>query len=103
MISIHESRLNNSIRLSRRLSRSIIRHSVNTIETNNDVIINDNNDQIETDHIKSSSSLLRIIRYAKNEWPLIVVAFVFTLVRGCIWPLFTIIYGKMFQVCKCFI
>ncbi|KJH46451.1 ABC transporter, ATP-binding protein [Dictyocaulus viviparus] len=42
------------------------------------------------------ASLLDIFAYAKPELPMAVVAMFFTILRGLTWPIFSIIYGKLF-------
>ncbi|VDM80176.1 unnamed protein product [Strongylus vulgaris] len=46
----------------------------------------------------SNASLRDILLYAKPELPMAFVALIITLLRGCSWPIFSVIYGKLFMV-----
>ncbi|EJD76051.1 CBR-PGP-4 protein [Loa loa] len=43
------------------------------------------------------SSLLNILRFARDEWFLLLCALFFALLKGLMFPIFSIIYGAMFQ------
>ncbi|ETN84287.1 ABC transporter, ATP-binding protein [Necator americanus] len=43
------------------------------------------------------ATLLDIIKYARSEWSQLIVALVLAAVRGMTFPVFSIIYGKMFK------
>jgi ATP-binding cassette subfamily B (MDR/TAP) protein 1 len=46
---------------------------------------------------KKKASILRIIRFARNEYKFLIPGFVTTLLRGCTWPVFSIVYGRLFK------
>ncbi|KIH55328.1 ABC transporter, ATP-binding protein [Ancylostoma duodenale] len=78
-------------KMSKRLSRAISR-------------VSDVTDS-ELDHLEEEAaekkvedaSILDIIKYARKEWPELVVALALSVVRGMTFPVFSIIYGRMFK------
>ncbi|CAD5212695.1 unnamed protein product [Bursaphelenchus okinawaensis] len=48
------------------------------------------------DHVKPAS-IMQILKFAKNERCYLTVGLLCTLVRGCVWPAFSIIYGHLFK------
>ncbi|RCN31295.1 ABC transporter, ATP-binding protein, partial [Ancylostoma caninum] len=78
-------------KMSKRLSRAISR-------------VSDVTDS-ELDHLEEEAaekkvedaSILDIIKYARKEWPELMVALGLSVVRGMTFPIFSIIYGRMFK------
>ncbi|KAL6734422.1 hypothetical protein Aduo_004964 [Ancylostoma duodenale] len=78
-------------KMSKRLSRAISR-------------VSDVTDS-ELDHLEEEAaekkvedaSILDIIKYARKEWPELVVALALSVFRGMTFPVFSIIYGRMFK------
>ncbi|EYC17794.1 hypothetical protein Y032_0029g1873 [Ancylostoma ceylanicum] len=78
-------------KMSKKLSRAISRVSEVT--------------DSELDHLEEEAaekkvedaSILDIIKYARKEWPELVVALALSVVRGMTFPVFSIIYGRMFK------
>lgn len=46
----------------------------------------------------TEASLYDIIKFARKEWLLLFIAFLFAAVRGLMWPAFSLIYGQIFRV-----
>lgn len=46
------------------------------------------------------ASIWTIIRFAREEWSLLWIAFIAALLRGTSFPIFSIIYGQMFKACS---
>lgn len=40
---------------------------------------------------------MRILRYARPEYIFILPGLLTTILRGCSWPIFSLIYGKLFK------
>ncbi|KAK6051410.1 hypothetical protein COOONC_11086, partial [Cooperia oncophora] len=76
---------------SKRLSRSISRHTEVRDEE-----LEDLEEEAEEKKVKGAS-LLDILKYARQEWLQLAVALVFAMVRGMTFPVFSIIYGRMFR------
>ncbi|KHJ99224.1 hypothetical protein OESDEN_00788 [Oesophagostomum dentatum] len=78
-------------RLSRRLSRAFSKTS--------EAAASDIDSLEEDAAVKKvmDASLLNIIKHARPEWPQLVLALVLSAVRGMTFPVFSIIYGKMFN------
>ncbi|CAJ0607312.1 unnamed protein product [Cylicocyclus nassatus] len=78
-------------KLSRRLSRAV----TNTSESKK-LELDELQEEISAKNTHNAS-ILDIIKHARAEWPQLVVALVFSAVRGMTFPVFSIIYGKMFK------
>ncbi|KAK5982966.1 ABC transmembrane type-1 domain-containing protein, partial [Trichostrongylus colubriformis] len=74
-----------------RLSRSISRPS-----EARDQELEDLEEEAEKNKVKGAS-LLDILKYARPEWLQLVIALIFAMVRGMTFPVFSIIYGRMFK------
>lgn len=46
---------------------------------------------------KRKASILRILRFARNEYKFLIPGLLTTLLRGCSWPIFSIVYGRLFK------
>ncbi|KAK6735127.1 hypothetical protein RB195_018363 [Necator americanus] len=77
--------------MSKRLSRAISQGS----ETAHSEI-SDLEEEVVEKNVKGAT-LLDIIKYARSEWSQLIVALVLAAVRGMTFPVFSIIYGKMFK------
>lgn len=51
--------------------------------------------EVET---KKKSNLLNILKFARDEWFLLLFASFFAVLKGSMFPIFSIIYGAMFLV-----
>ncbi|VDM58341.1 unnamed protein product [Angiostrongylus costaricensis] len=78
-------------KMSTRLARAISQLS-NTIEKD----VASLEEEAKEEKVKGAS-ILDIIRYARKEWYTLVMAVVFAFVRGMTFPIFSIIYGRMFK------
>lgn len=47
---------------------------------------------------KKKSHLLNILRFAHDKWFLVLFALIFAILKGFMFPIFSIIYGSMFEV-----
>jgi hypothetical protein len=52
--------------------------------------------ELAEDHTEPAS-MLDIFKFAKPEHPLVFVGLLATIIRGCVWPVFSIIYGRTFK------
>lgn len=47
---------------------------------------------------QKESNFFNILLFARDEWIFLIVALIFALLKGLMFPIFAIIYGSMFQV-----
>uniref|UniRef100_A0AC35U4S4 Multidrug resistance protein 1 n=1 Tax=Rhabditophanes sp. KR3021 TaxID=114890 RepID=A0AC35U4S4_9BILA len=78
-------------RESRRLSRSM---SITSDALTN--IVEDLKEELKEEKA-DSSSLMEIMRFAKEEHLYMIISAIFSLVRGLTFPIFSIVYGQMFK------
>ncbi|KAL3994239.1 ABC transporter transmembrane region family protein [Acanthocheilonema viteae] len=74
-----------------RLSRSI--STISSI----DQCIENSRQEVNEVKAKKESNLLNILRFARDEWLLLFFGLLFAILKGFIFPIFSIIYGAMFQ------
>ncbi|KAI6183876.1 P-glycoprotein 3 [Aphelenchoides bicaudatus] len=81
------------------------RHSKNSIQTQScsQSLLADSEDEDdeqldESKSTKRAASILKIIKFAKEEYNFLIPGLIATLLRGCSWPIFSIIYGRLFKL-----
>ncbi|GMT16682.1 hypothetical protein PFISCL1PPCAC_7979, partial [Pristionchus fissidentatus] len=80
-----------SARASRKLSVALSTTSINRIEQDIDDL-----QEEATEEKADPSSLWTIIKYAREEWCMLIFGVLLSIVRGLTFPMFSLIYGQMF-------
>ncbi|VBB34576.1 unnamed protein product, partial [Acanthocheilonema viteae] len=96
-LGILEDERKEMINLIRSKSPDRLSRSISTISSI-DQCIENSRQEVNEVKAKKESNLLNILRFARDEWLLLFFGLLFAILKGFIFPIFSIIYGAMFQV-----
>uniref|UniRef100_A0A7E4V7L2 ABC-type xenobiotic transporter n=2 Tax=Panagrellus redivivus TaxID=6233 RepID=A0A7E4V7L2_PANRE len=80
-----------SLRVSERIRKSI----ASVRETDVGIYLDDAMDDLKEEGLKTAS-MLDVVVFAKPERLMAIAGLVLSLIRGCLWPCFSILYGQLF-------
>ncbi|KAI6183752.1 Multidrug resistance protein pgp-3 [Aphelenchoides bicaudatus] len=91
-LSIDSSRMSQR---SKKIKASLARSSYGTTEMS-DIEVQEML-QVLADEKTKPASIWEIFKFAKPEHKLIFIGLLATAIRGCVWPVFSVIYGRLFK------